>query len=257
MAKWRFIEIPYQTCNHPGGDYCWERGQPKLYCINDHFTYNEGPIVCQITTPFEIKEDLCLGDFNWTFLGNVNWIFTNNLVDWLVDSLIQDTHVECTTLCCRRNPYEFNSLTVAPLCLFLRRSTMTARMVHIMWSVESRTMMKTCFYVFMMWFCLCFFLHICLCSLFLNLGRKSSMFSFVSGHVSMCFVSFLYHLKLEITNLKCSWRCADGRCMWMTWSSWFFFRSVRVNMFSPGSWHGTNKQDTDKKQQVCFKCFLF
>lgn len=39
---------------------------------------------------------------------------------------------------------------------------------------------------------------------FLNLGRKSSMFSFVSGNVSMCFVSFLYHLKLEITNLKCS-----------------------------------------------------
>ena len=30
-GKWRFIGIPYWTCNNPGADYCWEGGQPKLY----------------------------------------------------------------------------------------------------------------------------------------------------------------------------------------------------------------------------------
>lgn len=47
--------------------------------------------------------------------------------------------------------------------------------------------------------------HLFLCSLFLKFGEKEfHVFSFVSGNVSMCFFSFLYHLKLEITNLKCS-----------------------------------------------------
>ena len=29
-GKWRFIGIPYQKCNNPGGDCYWEGGQPKL-----------------------------------------------------------------------------------------------------------------------------------------------------------------------------------------------------------------------------------
>ena len=30
-GKWRFIGIPYYKCNNPGGDCCWEGGQPKWY----------------------------------------------------------------------------------------------------------------------------------------------------------------------------------------------------------------------------------
>ena len=29
-AKWRFIGIPYQKCNNPGGDCYWVGGRPKI-----------------------------------------------------------------------------------------------------------------------------------------------------------------------------------------------------------------------------------
>lgn len=157
------------------------------------------------------KEDLCLGDFNWTFLGNFNWI---SQTIWLVDSYIRYTmwsvlpFVAGVLIFAVWNPYEFKSLTVAPLCLFLRRSTMTARMVHIMWSVESRTMMKTCWWKFMMWFCVFLSPHLFVFTSFKFWGERAPCFLIVS----VCFyvfVSFLYHLKLELTNLKCSWRCVD------------------------------------------------
>ena len=144
------------------------------------------------------------------------------------------------------------------LCLSLRRSTMTARMVHIMWSVESRTMMKTCWCVHdvILFVCLfVFFLHICLCSLFKKLGRKSSMcfICFRDCFYVFCFLS-LPVKKLEITNLKCNWRCVDGSMHgeWLRSSVFGFPFSEGLNMFR--KWKllaPTKKTQTQKATGLC------
>lgn len=140
---------------------------------------------------------------------------------------------------------------------------MTARMVHIMWSVESRTMMKTCWcfhdVILSLFFSTCFCVHF-----FKIWGErlKSSMCFYLFPGMFLCvLLFFLYHFEPwnhETWNVFLTMCGFFDACEWLRSSFFVFPLGEGVNMFR--KWKllaPTNKTQRQKATGLLLSVLFF